>query len=98
MADDTDARIRRGMRALAGRGELPLHSSRDALAIAALGKPMKYAIREGADGWERWDNAADTWITLRPDYAHQPLKLALEYCAGYYGIPERRIEIDLRVS
>lgn len=54
------------------------------------------AIRLGAAGWERRDERAGVWITLREPYNRAPIEDALQYLAGFYGVHQRRIEIDLR--
>lgn len=54
------------------------------------------AIRLGAAGWERRDERTDAWVALREPYNRAPIEDALQYLAGFYGVHQRHIEIDLR--
>lgn len=62
--------------------------------ILRLAGEQKYAIRRGPQGWERWDNFIEAWEPIRPDIAMAPMRVALEYAAGFYGVRQRQVGVD----
>lgn len=62
--------------------------------MAVVPDIRRFAIRQGPDGWQRWDNFAEEWDPLPFQYLTASVDAARRYAAAFYGVRPQQVRID----